>query len=80
MITHGRILLSGDRLAFTFDGWSFRGLDGRSIGADALPRREYLAADCGRKTHCGKGEGVPLYDVAPGHPVDFRSRVAMVGH
>ncbi|CAB1440878.1 unnamed protein product [Pleuronectes platessa] len=44
------------------------------------PQRESLAADCGRKTHCGEGARMPLYDLAPGHPVDFRSRVAMVDH
>lgn len=44
-----------------------------------LPQRELLLADCGRKTHCGEERGgSPLYKRAPGHPVDFRSRVAMV--
>lgn len=71
---------SGELLPFPVDRWPLESLRGCGAATDAHPRRESLAADCGRKTHCGMGEGVPLCDLSPGHPVDFRSRVAMVDH
>lgn len=58
---------------FNRPGWPQRSSKCRSPSASRWPQ---IAA--GRRT-AGNGEGgSPLYERAPGHPVDFRSRVAMV--